>query len=233
MFKMAKAQNSNGEFVGIFRDIGLLQDRFKASRVVSIIDLICAIGRLGSHLGRIPLGYPAASRRATINRRPVERVRAPRGSLAGGQKAPGSKVHFMIMGDFNFPDIDFEHGIVGTSTNTAAAKFFNETQDMFFVQHVHAATPYREGQQPSTLDYVFTDEENLIEDVKIGSPLGKSDHAVMEWDVTLKVSETESKLTKRNFWKGDYNEITQGLSARSISSTDRQSSHNIAISYYL
>jgi len=78
---------------------------------------------------------------------------------------------------------------------------------------VHAATRHREGQQPSTLDYVFTDEENLIEDVKIGSPLGKSDHTVMEWDVTLKVSETESKLTKRNFWKGDYNEITRGLLA--------------------
>ena len=40
-------------------------------------------------------------------------------------------LHFMIMGDFNFPDIDYEHGIVETSTNTAAAKFFDETQDLF------------------------------------------------------------------------------------------------------
>ena len=41
--------------------------------------------------GRIPLGYPAASRRPTINRRPMERVRAARGSPAGGRKAPRSK----------------------------------------------------------------------------------------------------------------------------------------------
>ena len=41
--------------------------------------------------GRIPLGYPSASRRPTIDRRPMERVRAARGSPAGGRKAPGSK----------------------------------------------------------------------------------------------------------------------------------------------
>ena len=43
----------------------------------------------------------------------------------------------------------------------------------------------RAMQQPSTLDYVFKDEENLIEDAKLGSPLGKSDHTVMEWDVII------------------------------------------------
>ena len=43
------------------------------------------------NFGRIPLGYPATSRRPTINRRPMERVRAPRGSPASGRKAPGSK----------------------------------------------------------------------------------------------------------------------------------------------
>ena len=41
--------------------------------------------------GRIPLGYTAASRRPTINRRPMEHVRAPRGSPAGGRKVSGSK----------------------------------------------------------------------------------------------------------------------------------------------
>ena len=41
--------------------------------------------------GRIPLGYPAASRRPTTNRSPMERVWAARGSPAGGRKASGSK----------------------------------------------------------------------------------------------------------------------------------------------
>ena len=119
--------------------------------------------------------------------------------------------HVMIMGDFNFPDIDYEHGLVKAGPNAAASRFFGETQDLFLIQHVHTATRFRERQEPSTLDYVFTDEENLIEHINISSPLGKSDHAVLEWDVLLKMCEMDSKLTKRNFWKGDYDQITKRL----------------------
>jgi len=36
MFKMSKTTTSGGECAGIFRDIGPLHDRFKASRVVSL-----------------------------------------------------------------------------------------------------------------------------------------------------------------------------------------------------
>ena len=119
--------------------------------------------------------------------------------------------HVMIMGDFNFPDIDYEHGLVKASPNASATRFFEETQDLFLIQHVRAATRFRERQEPSTLDYVFTDEDNLIERVNISSPLGKSDHAVLEWDVLLKICEMDNKLIKRNFWKGDYDQITKGL----------------------
>jgi len=88
-----------------------------------------------------------------------------------------------------------------------------ETQDLFPVQHVHAATRYRAAQEPSMVDYIFTDEEKLIENMKIGQPLGKSDHVVLEWDVILKISEIDSKLIKRNFWKGDYNKMIKNLQA--------------------
>ena len=63
------------------------------------------------------------------------------------------------------------------------------------------------------LDYIFTDEEKFIENMKVGQPLGKSDHIVLEWDVILKMSEIDSKLTKRNFWKGDYNKMIKNLQA--------------------
>jgi len=53
---------------------------------------------------------------------------------------------------------------------------------------VHAATRYRAAQEPSMLDYIITDEEKLIENMKIGQPLGKSDHVVLEYDVILKMS---------------------------------------------
>jgi len=84
--------------------------------------------------------------------------------------------HFMIMSDFNLPDIDYEHNMVRAGPNTAASRFFEETLDLFLVQHVHAVTRYRAAQEPSMLDYIFTGEEKLIENMKVGQPLGKSDH---------------------------------------------------------
>jgi len=92
----------------------------------------------------------------------------------------------MIMIDFNFPEIDYQHSVVKAGQNTSASKFFEETQDLFLVQHVHAATRFREGQEPSTLDYIFTDEEHLIEHISISSPLGKSDHAVLRWNTRFR-----------------------------------------------
>ena len=35
----------------------------------------------------------------------------------------------------------------------------------------------------------------------------------LEWHILLKVHEPDSKISKRNFWKGDYDEISKGLSA--------------------
>jgi len=79
----------------------------------------------------------------------------------------------LIMGDFNFPEIDYasEH-VVGK----------NKEQDTGIVsvfQHVTDATRIRQNQTPSKLDYVFTDEENLTEVVNYEVPLGKSDHVVL------------------------------------------------------
>jgi len=39
----------------------------------------------------------------------------------------------MIMGDFNFPEIDYQHGVVKAGQNTSASKFFEETHDLFLV----------------------------------------------------------------------------------------------------
>jgi len=34
---------------------------------------------------------------------------------------------------------------------------------------------------------------------------------VLEWDVLLKICETDSKLIMKNYWKGDYDHITEKL----------------------
>jgi len=44
------------------------------------------------------------------------------------------------------------------------------------------------------------------------SPLGKSDHVVLTWKITIHAEELKSYLKKYNYWKGDYSAITQHLS---------------------
>jgi len=57
----------------------------------------------------------------------------------------------LIMGDFNYPSIDFVNHTVKTGDDSVETKFFNETQDLFLVQHVTEATRFQQGQKASGL----------------------------------------------------------------------------------
>ena len=123
----------------------------------------------------------------------------------------------LIMGDFNYDQINWEHGSVEGPEGSDAVSFFNATQDMFLCQHVGEPTRYRNGQTPSRLDLVFTSEEHMIDEVISSSPLGKSDHTVLTWalyaDVKCLNGASERKVcsnARLNFKKGDY----EGMRAR-------------------
>jgi len=88
--------------------------------------------------------------------------------------------HVMILGDFSYPDIDYEQEYVSAGEDAAPTRFFNKTQELCLIQCVTQPTRIREGQQPSTLDYIFVDEDNLIEDLEYNEPLGKSDHVTLQ-----------------------------------------------------
>jgi hypothetical protein len=54
---------------------------------------------------------------------------------------------------------------------------------LYLVQNIQEFTRQREGQNPSKLDYVFSDEEGLIDCVNYEVPLGKSDHVCITWEM--------------------------------------------------
>jgi len=123
----------------------------------------------------------------------------------------GDARHVLIIGDFNYPEIDYENEIVSAGERASSTRFFNKTQELCLIQHVTEPTRIRQGQQSSVLDYIFTDDENLVEQVNYKTPLGKSDHVVLDWNVTLMAKEMTSNQLKRNFWKGNYDEISSGI----------------------
>ena len=62
----------------------------------------------------------------------------------------GGNAHVVIMGDFNFRDIDYEHGSVKAGPKVAASKFFKETQR--FISRTACACVYSFTGQTGTVN---------------------------------------------------------------------------------
>jgi len=81
----------------------------------------------------------------------------------------------LLMGDFNFPDIDWSssEGHTPVSRN-----FIDCIEDGFLTQHVAEGTC-----NGTTLDLVITSEPEMIDTVSVLSKLGNSDHNMLQWEV--------------------------------------------------
>ena len=66
----------------------------------------------------------------------------------------------IIMGDFNFRDIDWDKWD-STTTNKGENLFLSNLRDNFLFQHVHTPTRARGSQTPHILDLVITKDEIL------------------------------------------------------------------------
>ena len=60
--------------------------------------------------------------------------------------------HILLMGDFNFPSIDWSECICLSGESSLAFSFLDAVQDSFLTQHVSNCTRHRDGQQSSLLD---------------------------------------------------------------------------------
>ena len=123
----------------------------------------------------------------------------------------------LIMGDFNFPQINWENGFVDGPEGSDADLFFETSQDVFLYQHANLKTRFREGHNPSQLDLVFTNEEHMVDELLDHQPLGKSDHIVMSWEFIhgqVQLSDVQKPTPQRfNFTKGRYGDMAKELNA--------------------
>ena len=116
------------------------------------------------------------------------------------------------MGDFNFPDIDWEKW---SSSDSNSQEFIEIIQDTCLQQHVTQPIRYREGRTSDCLDFIFTNEEEMIQQVQISDPLGLSDHCTFVFDLLTHYSFTETMPNSQKkfiFDKGDFDSMRQELS---------------------
>jgi hypothetical protein len=74
----------------------------------------------------------------------------------------------------------------GSRTQLHASKFYYKMLDLAMYQQVTEMTRIREEHHSSTLDYVFTAEQNTVEFIHYEVPLGKSNHVCLQWATKAK-----------------------------------------------
>ena len=108
----------------------------------------------------------------------------------------------LIIGDFNLANTDWSTWTAKCNLDTIDSKFLECLRDNLLLQHVNKATRARGTDNPHLLDLVISDDE-YIDAVNYLSPLGKSDHSVLNFTCKLACFRVthDSKL---NYNKGDY-----------------------------
>ena len=77
----------------------------------------------------------------------------------------------LITGDFNLPNVDWISWSA-PGGDSVACSLLEALDDAFLFQHVSTPTRWREGQTPSTLDLIITNEDNVIDHMTACDPLG-------------------------------------------------------------
>jgi hypothetical protein len=117
----------------------------------------------------------------------------------------------MIMGDLNFPEIDWDLEASTVPGEHISHDFMTACKDWFLYQHVHQPTRHRQQQKANILDLLFTNEEGMIEQLTYREPIGSSDHMVLNWTLRCYVAQPKSTVVKWSYDKGNYDELRRRL----------------------
>ena len=104
--------------------------------------------------------------------------------------------NLLILGDFNFKEIDWLNGRSKTLPSHPAYKFMSTCKNAFLIQNQTEPTRYREGQEASLLDLVLTNRDDIVNEISTEAGLGKSDHVMLL--ISLNWTHTQSKSERLN-----------------------------------
>ena len=104
--------------------------------------------------------------------------------------------HKLLIGELNFKEINWYAMTAQVNEAHIASQFLECVRDSYFTQHVKHPTRYREGNVSSVLDLIFTNEEDMVNDIRFLPGLGKSDHLLL--DLSLDCYTEERVPTKKS-----------------------------------
>ena len=98
-------------------------------------------------------------------------------SLIGGK--------LLIVGDFNFPAINWDNLSTPHLSKKCAPEVLAATQDAFLFQHVQSPRHTRSNQKPTLTNLIFSQDDQPITNMTTSAPLGKSHHKVLIFHNTV------------------------------------------------
>ena len=132
-------------------------------------------------------------------------------TLSIGKAMERNPSHILVSGDFNFKEIDWENEYV-RGNHQHISLFMETLQDLFLKQHVTEPTRYRNGEEPSLLDLIITNEEGMIQNLSYHPALGDSDHCCLKFDLCCYAYHHKRKVDKvPNYYKANYETIQNRL----------------------
>ena len=112
-----------------------------------------------------------------------------------------------VVGDFNMnkitwtPDPELPPNI---SEDSAEYKFVECMRDTFLHQNITEPTRFREGNQPTCDDLLFSSYENTISDLLHEAPLGHSDHVSITCNINTNLKPVTTERITYNYNKADF-----------------------------
>ena len=124
--------------------------------------------------------------------------------------ADSSYGHILIMGDFNYKDIDSVSNTSRLGANSDTSRFVESVLTLGWYQHIHQNTRFRQGDTPSLLDLLVTNDEGMIQKLMYDSPIGKSDHVAVKFLCNC-FGELKNRKANFRYYNGDYLGLTNYL----------------------
>lgn len=119
--------------------------------------------------------------------------------------------HLLILGDFNYPEIEWSSRSVSCSPSHPPFKFLKTVRDIFLSQHSLEPTHHRGDQRANVLDLIFTNEENMITEVLNNAPIGKSHHSVLSFVFKCYGPRENTQQPRLIYDRGDYEAVRVDL----------------------
>ena len=120
--------------------------------------------------------------------------------------------HKIIIGNFNFPEINWINWVTNTSENHCSFRFLECIRDNFLEQFITKPTRWRDLEPGNVLDLVLADSVDLIKNLDITTKIGKSDHLCIELEIDTSIDACYKSIHTKNYNRGNYIQAADELS---------------------